>query len=252
MFRLDHEVSKWCSALTRQGNFSASQVEELKDHLYNDVQEQQALGVSEETAFYLAVKKLGAVDDLAQEYAKNQRIGHALSAIANVTYGAQILGCYLVTVACLMCYSTAAAYLAYYSGQLTSQDKLPFVFAFAVVATFGWCGFKGVELVRGRVLSYGALWGLLTLILIQVPIIGGLPVNGYEFSGGLQYAVLLGPAEYRFLFNPGADVHINTVFSEPYFGINIVALVAGIFLGLKLIDKWRKDRGEVAHTTTAA
>ena len=252
MFRLDHEVSKWCSALTRQGRFSASQVEELTDHLYNEVQKQQALGVSEEKAFYLAIRKLGTIDELTVEYSKNQRIRHALSAIANVRYGAQVLGLYLMAVACLMSYATATAWFAYYSGEFTPPDTVPFVLAFAVIATFGWCGFKGFQLLRGRALSCGALLGLLALISIQVPIIGGLPVNGYEFSGGLQYAVLFGPLEYRLEFHPGADMHINTAFSEPYFGINIVALVAGIFIALNLIDRWRKDEAAVSHTTTAA
>jgi hypothetical protein len=252
MFRLDHEITKWCAALTRQGHFSASQVEELRDHLYNEVQEQEALGVSEEKAFYLAVKKLGAIDELAREYAKNQRIGHALSVIANVPYGMQVLGFYLMAIACLTCYSAAIAYFAFYTGQFTPPNNFPFVLALAVIATFGWCGSRGFKLLRGRVLSSGALWGLLALISIQVPIVGGLPANGFEFSGGLQYAVLFGPLEYRFEFHPGADVHINTPFSEPYIGVNIVALVAGIFIGLNLLDRWRKDTDAVARAATGA
>ena len=252
MFRLDHEVSKWCSMLTRRGHLSASQVEELRDHLYIEVLRQRELGVSEEKAFYLALKKLGTVDELTQEYTKNQRIRHALCVLANVPYAGQILGAYLISIACLTCYSTAVAWLAYYSGQLAPPDTFPLMLAFVLIAAFGWCGFKGFQLLRGRDVSYGALWGLLALILIQIPIIGGLPDNGYEFSGGLQYAVLFGPAEYRFQFQPIADLHINTMFSEPYFGINIVALVAGIFLGSKVFDKWHKDKSDGANIAAVA
>lgn len=252
MFRLDHEIFQWCSSLRRSGRFSASQVEELRDHLYSEVQVQLALGVSEEEAFNLAVGKLGTIEDLGREYSKNQRISHAVSVIANIPFGSQILGFYLITLACLMCYSTAAAWFAYYSGRFAPPDTVPFVLAFAVIAAFGWCGFKGLQLVRGRVLTRAAFLGLLALMSIQVPIIGGLPSSGYEFSGGLQLAILFGPAESRFQFQPGADVHINTVFSEPYLGINVIALVAGIFIGLKLFDQWRNGSGVSAHRTTAA
>ena len=43
MFRLEHEISKWCTSLTRKGHLRASQIEELRDHLYNEVEKQQAL-----------------------------------------------------------------------------------------------------------------------------------------------------------------------------------------------------------------
>jgi len=143
MFRLDHEVSKWCSALTRQGQLSGAQIEELRDHLYDEIEKQQASGVSQENAFRRAIGKLGTIDELTHEYSKNQRLGHVLSVIANVPYGVQVLGIYLMALACLMGYSTAAAYSAYYSGPFTPLDTLPLLLAFVVIATFGWCGLKG-------------------------------------------------------------------------------------------------------------
>lgn len=252
MFRLDHEVSKWCSDLTRHGHVSGSQLEEIKDHLYNEIEKQQALGVSEEEAFRRAIRKLGTIDELSHEYAENQRIGHVLSLIANVPYGAQMLGIYLIALACLMSYSTASAYFAYYSGQFTPPDTFPFTFAFVVIATFGWCGLKGFQLLRGSGLSYGALLGLLAVLLIQVPIVGGLQSNGYEFSGGLQFAVLFGPVEQHLEFNPVADVHVNTGITASYFGVNIIALLAATFIGLTLFDRWRKDRAEITQTATPA
>jgi hypothetical protein len=208
--------------------------------------------VSEETAFRSAVKMLGTIDELTREYSKNQRIGHALSVIANVPYGTQVLGIYLMVVACLMSYSTVAAYYAYFSGRFTPPNEFPFVLALAFIAAFGWYGFKGFQLLRGRVLSYGGLLGLLALLLVQVPIIGGQLNSSYEFSAGLRYAILFGPVEDHFVFNPGAVIHINSAFDEPYFGINIVALLASLFVGLRVFDKWRKDEALAAHSATAA
>ena len=250
MFRIDHEVSKWCLALRRQGRLSGSQLEELRDHVYDEVEKQKASGVSEEEAFRLAINRLGTIDELTYEYSKNQRIGHLLSVIAHVPYGAQILGIYLMALACIMSYSTATAYFAYYSGQFTPPDTVPLMLAFIVITCFGWCGFKGFQLLRGNALGYGALVGLLALILVQVPIFGGPASSGYEFSGGLQLAALFGPVEQYVEFDPVAEVHINTGIAASYFGVNIVALLAGIFIGSNLFDRWRRDRGAVAHAAT--
>lgn len=252
MFRLDHEISKWCSGLAHHGHLSGSQLEELRDHLCNEIEKQQASGVSEEEAFRLAISRLGTIDELTHEYSKNQQIGHVLSVIANVPYGAQVLGIYLIALACLMGYSTVNAYFAYYSGKFTPPDTLPFMLAFVVIATFGWCGFKGFQLLRGSVLSYGALAGLLALVLIQVPIVGGLQANGYEFSGGLQLAILFGPVDQHLEFNPVADVHINTAITASHFGVNIIALLAATFIGSNLFDKWHKEKVEGADTAAPA
>jgi len=140
-----------------------------------------------------------------------------------------------------MSYSTAAAWYAYASGQFVPPNRIPLVFAIVVLAAFGWSGFKGVQLLRGRALSLGALAGLLALVLIQVPIVGGLPANGYEFSGGLQYALLFGPGDLRFEFHPVADIHINSAFSGSYFGMNVIALLAALFIGLTMICRWHED-----------
>ena len=241
MFNLDHEMSKWCSELARQARVSDVQIEELRDHLYSEVRRQLAIGASEEEAFCRAVEQLGAIDEITREYSKNQRIGHAISAISNIPYATQVLGLLLMTGACLMSASVIAGYYRYYSGLFTPPDSFPLVLALALIALFGWSGLKGVMFWKGRELGYGALLGLIALLLIQVPIMDGQPKPGWELSSGLQYAVFFSSAEERFVFKPLANLSINTDFEQGIFGINIVALIAAFFVGLKFIDKWRKD-----------
>ena len=236
MFSLDHEMSKWCAAIARQGRVSESQIEELRDHLYNEVHRQRTSGTNEEEAFRIAIDKLGGINEIIREYSKNQRIGHALGAISNVPFGTQALGLYLMIGACLMSYSVVVGYYKYYSGHFTPPDTFPLAVALALIALFGWSGLKGVRLWRGGELSYGALLGLLAILLIQVPIMDGQPNPGWELSSGLQYAVFLGSVEERFVFTPLANLHINTDSEYGVFGINLVALLAASFVGVKFLE----------------
>lgn len=234
MFHLDRAISKWCSALASRSHMSEAHIEELEDHLHDEIRKQQALGSSEEDAFKSAVKRLGTLDELAREYSRNRRVGNALSAIASSPYATKIFGLYLMTGACLTLYSVSAAFL---SGRVGDAYML----ALLVVCSFTWAGFKGYTFWRGRQSSYGELFVLMALLLIQVPIVGGQPHPGFELSGGLQYAVWFGSVAHHLVFKPGAELHINTAYEAGYLGINLVALVAALFTGLKFFDRWRND-----------
>lgn len=72
MFNLDHEISAWCRSIYPNWWDRSARVAELADHLYCEVERLQAEGLSEEEAFVSATKRMGDVDALIVEHAKNR------------------------------------------------------------------------------------------------------------------------------------------------------------------------------------
>ncbi|WP_400995382.1 permease prefix domain 1-containing protein [Agromyces sp. GXQ0307] len=67
---LDRLVASWREWLERHDALSAPDVEELEGHLLDRVDSLRAAGLHDDEAFLVAVKRLGAVDDLSREYAR--------------------------------------------------------------------------------------------------------------------------------------------------------------------------------------
>ena len=244
MFRLDEQISAWCSAVAERARMSGLEVEELRDHLVIEVQRQQSLGASDEQAFQRATARLGSIDDLAREYAKNKRVGRALRAVANVPYGTTVLGAWLLTIACLISFVHVTAFIDLF---LTGGERPPdfrettilafLGYALWLWAPFVWGGVAGAALLTGRALSSNRVLGLVVLIVVQVPVFGAQPLPAFELSGGLQLTVLLGPVEGLFEYQSLPDIHINAPAGEPYyFGINLIALTAFVFTLARLVD----------------
>lgn len=240
MFRLDREVSNWCAALTRRGQLAKAELDEIRDHLLTEIEKRREHGASEEEAFRAAVDKLGSVEDLSQEYSKNHRLARTISTIANLPYAARLLGLYLLAVSGLMLFQTISAYLRFRAGEFAPPSSLPLPAALIFVSAFGSLALAGIRLLRGRRLGAGALVWLIALLLLQVPIFGGLPENAYEIAGGLQAVVRFGAVESHFAFNLGAQVHVNSDYDYRYFGINLTALLAALFAATLFFDRWRR------------
>jgi hypothetical protein len=67
---LEEHIAEWRAYLSRRQAIHAADVEELEDHLRNQVSDLKTAGLDEEEAFLIAVKRIGDLDTLSQEYAR--------------------------------------------------------------------------------------------------------------------------------------------------------------------------------------
>jgi hypothetical protein len=67
---LEERIAEWRAYLSRRQAIDAVDVDELEDHLRNQVSDLQAAGLDDEEAFLIAVKRIGDLDALSQEYAR--------------------------------------------------------------------------------------------------------------------------------------------------------------------------------------
>jgi PadR family transcriptional regulator, regulatory protein PadR len=67
---LEGQIAEWRSYLLRRQALREVDVAELEDHLRGQVERLMDVGLAEEEAFLVAVKRLGAVDALSQEFAR--------------------------------------------------------------------------------------------------------------------------------------------------------------------------------------
>ena len=74
MFDLDKEIDAWCRSVRSNRWKQASSHAELKDHLHCEVERLSKEGVSEQQAFLAATERMGNVEDLRMENAKNRSL----------------------------------------------------------------------------------------------------------------------------------------------------------------------------------
>ena len=67
---LESQIAEWRTFLRRRGAIRGVDVAELEDHLRGQVETLTAAGLSDDEAFLVAVKRVGAVDALSQEFAR--------------------------------------------------------------------------------------------------------------------------------------------------------------------------------------
>lgn len=67
---LEEQINEWRSYVSRRRAIDAADVSELEDHLRSQVADLRASGLSEEEAFLIGVKRLGQLDGLSQEFAR--------------------------------------------------------------------------------------------------------------------------------------------------------------------------------------
>ena len=70
MSGLESQIAEWRAFVGRAPGVDGHEVEELEDHLRHQVAELHAAGLSDDEAFLVAVKRLGEVDAVAREYAR--------------------------------------------------------------------------------------------------------------------------------------------------------------------------------------
>lgn len=67
---LDEQIALWRDYVHRQNSISDADAAELEDHLRSQVSEFTAAGLSSDEAFLIAVKRLGSLDALSHEFAR--------------------------------------------------------------------------------------------------------------------------------------------------------------------------------------
>ena len=67
---LEAQISQWRSYLRGRQAIRARDVEELEDHLRGHVADLRAAGLSDDEAFLVAVKRMGALDSISGEFAR--------------------------------------------------------------------------------------------------------------------------------------------------------------------------------------
>ncbi|HZA51636.1 MAG TPA: permease prefix domain 1-containing protein, partial [Myxococcaceae bacterium] len=68
--RLEAQIAEWRSYFQRRQAIREVDVAELEDHLRGQVESLMGVGLGEDEAFLVAVKRMGAVDALSKEFAR--------------------------------------------------------------------------------------------------------------------------------------------------------------------------------------
>ncbi|MBA4073064.1 MAG: hypothetical protein C0497_14705, partial [Gemmatimonas sp.] len=67
---LEEQISEWRSYVGRRRAIDAADASELEDHLRSQVADLKASGLSDEEAFLIGVQRLGQLDGLSREFAR--------------------------------------------------------------------------------------------------------------------------------------------------------------------------------------
>src|SRR5688500_7698221 len=67
---LEGQIQQWRSYLRRRPAIRPVDVEELEDHLRGEIAALRGAGLSEDEAFLVAVKRMGALDAISHEFAR--------------------------------------------------------------------------------------------------------------------------------------------------------------------------------------
>ena len=70
MAGVDEQIAEWRAYVASAAGVNGRDVDELEDHLRHEIAELTAAGLSDDEGFLIAVKRLGAVDGLSREYAR--------------------------------------------------------------------------------------------------------------------------------------------------------------------------------------
>jgi hypothetical protein len=85
--RLEEQIGQWRTYLGRRRAIHPADVEELEDHLRDQIESLVDAGLSPDEAFLVAVKRMGAQDAIANEFARehSERLWKQLIVTADVT-----------------------------------------------------------------------------------------------------------------------------------------------------------------------
>jgi hypothetical protein len=70
MANVESQIAEWRAYLTNAAGVNGHDVDELEDHLRHQIAELNAAGLTADEAFLIAVKRMGALDTLSREFAR--------------------------------------------------------------------------------------------------------------------------------------------------------------------------------------
>jgi len=70
--RVEDQIGEWRSYLLRRKTIAGVDVDELEDHLRSQIAELAAVGLSGDESFLVAIKRLGGVNELSREFARER------------------------------------------------------------------------------------------------------------------------------------------------------------------------------------
>src|SRR5690606_32729212 len=69
---IEAQISEWRSYLVRRATLHDVDVDELEDHLRSEISELGAAGLSGDESFLVAIKRMGGVNELSREFARER------------------------------------------------------------------------------------------------------------------------------------------------------------------------------------
>ncbi|MGW6129230.1 permease prefix domain 1-containing protein [Cellulomonas sp. NPDC055163] len=86
---LEAQIDRWRGYVQRRRAISTADVEELEDHLRGQVADLQATGLDDEESFLIAIKRLGNLDAVSREYARehSERLWKQLALVPDADDG---------------------------------------------------------------------------------------------------------------------------------------------------------------------
>lgn len=70
--RIEARIREWRSYLLRRQSIHAVDIEELEDHLRSEMSELGFAGLTEDESFFVAIGRLGGINDLSREFARER------------------------------------------------------------------------------------------------------------------------------------------------------------------------------------
>ncbi len=67
---IEDRIREWRDYLIRQGSLESEEVDELEDHLRSQIKILEDVGLDDDEAFLVAVKRLGDIDSISREFAR--------------------------------------------------------------------------------------------------------------------------------------------------------------------------------------
>jgi hypothetical protein len=67
---LETQIGRWRGYLQRRQAISPADLDELEDHLREQIADRRASGLDEEEAFLVAIKRIGNLDAVSREFAR--------------------------------------------------------------------------------------------------------------------------------------------------------------------------------------
>lgn len=245
MFQLDYEINKWCHRLRREAQLNDAQIEELRDHLYTEIRQQQGLNNwTQEHAFNYALNKLGSIEALGDEYHKNHGFRRVVARLATIPYLDKVFGLYLIASGSYFIYWNMDRMLFIFDRDIpvTYMNHNTMVTVFIYMTVFIWSVLKGMAIWRR---SQPVHPGLILFFLIQL-FAWSTPAWEYEFWAGAQYLLQFGSNTLTW-FDLGVDWHINVPGNhnhDYYIGINMVALACIIYTAAHSLNDFFNGRYE--------